>query len=148
MSVLQHLAASHGDATTLRERRGVLQASLHLVAPELSIKRLATELLRHSKVKLLSEVTAGFKFKFACIKQLGMYGEFSLICALQDEAEASEEEQMHLESAVAAFLLCSDTSGQGLFSRFTYCHEMYIVPSIPDFDMRHSIKECMLKVMS
>ena len=56
VSVLQHLARSHGKQTSLRERCGVLQASLHLAAAELSIKKLAIELIRHSKYKLLSEV--------------------------------------------------------------------------------------------
>ena len=56
LSVLQHLAKSHRKEASMNERCGVLQASLHLVAAELSIKRLSTELLRHSKLKLLSEV--------------------------------------------------------------------------------------------
>lgn len=56
LSVLQHLARSHGANTSLQERCGILQASLHLVAAELSIKRLATELLRHCKYKALAEV--------------------------------------------------------------------------------------------
>ena len=62
LSVLQHLAHSHSKETSMKERCGVLQASLHLVAAELSIKRLSTELLRHSKLKLLSEVKAWSKF--------------------------------------------------------------------------------------
>lgn len=40
----------------MQERCAVLQASLHLAAAETSIKKLAVELLRHSKLKALSEV--------------------------------------------------------------------------------------------
>jgi len=57
LSVLQHLAKSHGSSTSLKERSGVLQASLYLVAPELPIKHLATDLIRHCKLQSYNEVS-------------------------------------------------------------------------------------------
>ena len=57
LSVLQHLANSHSLEASLKERSGVLQASLYLVASELPIKHLAIDLNRHCKLQLHSEVS-------------------------------------------------------------------------------------------
>ena len=51
LSVLQYLANSHRDEAGLKERVDVVTASLFLVAPELSIKRLTADLLRFSQIQ-------------------------------------------------------------------------------------------------
>lgn len=130
LSVLQHLATSHRQDASLAERVGVLQASLFLVAKELPIKRLASELLHLSKLQLFSQVllSSGDELsRFSCTVAEHQFLELRWFetnlltfktnaardfnVAMQEGAE--QDDELALECAAAAVFVCEEKSGQG-----------------------------------